>query len=194
MSDDSWQRRSRLPQVSSRLSWEIRRLAVGLLGCFLLLAPVACDSRLPDGAAEPALSSPAEPGVSREEGSGDPPEVLGLGPQIASVNSGGWWTDDDDEGFYRVVLEDRGFEHVVSKVWVQWIEISPVGGAQRIRETADIEELNGAAACKLEIHRLLPTAEGVEIELVGQNSYTTEAVRFVLRAGAPGIWTLESPT
>ena len=131
----------------------------------LLLGAVGCGPSAPEGSARPSEGGTGEPGGPPAEGPAEPLGSLGLRPEVSAVASGGWWSSGSTEGIYRVVLVDQGFEHVVTKAYLQWIETSSVGGAQTVLETAPLDQLNETPLFKLEIARLRPTTEGIEIEL-----------------------------
>jgi hypothetical protein len=52
-------------------------------------------------------------------GAQDPP--LALSPTIVSVVSSGYWERSADHGSYRLIVENVGFEHVMSRVLAQWV-------------------------------------------------------------------------
>src|SRR4051794_28214167 len=41
---------------------------------------------------------------------------------LAYVISGGWWERGDAHGRYRVLVYSPGFEHVISQVFVEWVQ------------------------------------------------------------------------
>ena len=45
----------------------------------------------------------------------------GVAPDVESVISGGYWEDGAQSGRYRVVLVNSGFEHVTSRLRVEWV-------------------------------------------------------------------------
>ncbi len=42
-------------------------------------------------------------------------------PSVLSVRSGGYWEAAGESGVYRVVVVNAGFEHVTSRVFVEWL-------------------------------------------------------------------------
>lgn len=42
-------------------------------------------------------------------------------PEIREIKSFGHWGTDDYEGNYRIVIINKGFEHVSSNVYIEWI-------------------------------------------------------------------------
>jgi hypothetical protein len=76
-------------------------LTVALTTLILPLKSTAQEVVIADSASEPAISA--------------------LTDEIAQVASGGWWGTDDAGGWYRVVVMTGGFEHVSSRLFIQWI-------------------------------------------------------------------------
>ena len=44
-----------------------------------------------------------------------------VSPEVESVVSGGYWEHQGSSGRYRVVLVNSGFEHVSSRLRVEWV-------------------------------------------------------------------------
>ncbi|RJG04729.1 hypothetical protein D3870_00685 [Noviherbaspirillum cavernae] len=44
-----------------------------------------------------------------------------LTPEVESVASGGYWENGNDSGRYRVIVVNSGFEHVTSRIIVEWL-------------------------------------------------------------------------
>lgn len=81
----------------------IARAAVVSLGLgFLAPAALAAQTAIaPDSAFLPTLSA--------------------LDPSVTAVSSGGAWAAGGEEGWYRVIIVTGGFEHVSSRLFVQWM-------------------------------------------------------------------------
>ena len=53
------------------------------------------------------------------------------------------WRDEKREGFVRIAILDLGWEHVVSRVWLQWIERgSDDASGNTIVATTEVRELS----------------------------------------------------
>jgi hypothetical protein len=48
-------------------------------------------------------------------------DVRNLPPHVHSVHSGGYFEQGNQDGFYRVVVMVGGFEHVIARLYVQWV-------------------------------------------------------------------------
>ena len=56
--------------------------------------------------------------------SGEEASVAALNADIVSIVSGGEWQGDGRNGFYRLVVVSGGYEHVTSRLYVQWVQES----------------------------------------------------------------------
>ena len=57
-------------------------------------------------------------GLAREES-----DVSALNADVVSVVSRGEWQAAGRSGFYRLVVVSGGYEHVTSRLYVQWVEM-----------------------------------------------------------------------
>lgn len=125
----------------------------------------------------------------------DPAALLdSLPPAIATVRTAGWWSDAGREGPYRIVITEHGFDHLVSRLHVQWLELVDEETGLRVVSTVGFDQLNEVPFYQLEIAAIRELPNGLEVELTGFSSYTGEQRHFVVRAGAPGIAELEAPS
>jgi hypothetical protein len=155
----------------------MRPLLATLLGGALVLVG-ACASSGP----------PATPGD-------DPAALLeALPPALATVRTAGWWSDAGREGPFRIVITEHGFDHLVSRLHVQWLELVDEETGLRVVSTVGFDQLNEVPFYQLEIAAIRELPNGLEVELTGFSSYTGEQRHFVVRAGAPGIAKLEAPS
>src|SRR6186713_464278 len=44
-----------------------------------------------------------------------------VSPAIVQVVSGGYWEAGPQHGIYRAIVENQGFEHVSSRLWLEWV-------------------------------------------------------------------------
>lgn len=115
--------------------------------------------------------------------------VEALPPEIATVRTAGWWTEAHRAGTYRIVITEHGFDKIVSRLYLQWLEPDAEAGP-RILATVGFEQLNEVPVYHLEIAAIRPLQDGLEVELDGSSLYTGETRRFLLHAAAPGTATL----
>jgi hypothetical protein len=136
----------------------------------VLIAPSFCAAVL-------AMLWPA-PGVSQSQ----------VPASVTSVVSGGFWQSGSQAGRYRVVVVDEGTEHVVSRVFVEWVKDAeaPETGPAVV---ASVEpELPFGRGLAVLTARLRPLKTGqVEVALAGVMSIQpSKKVQAVLVATRPG--------
>ena len=104
---------------------------------------------------------------------------------IAEVKTGGQWFSAGQHGYFRVIVERHGFEHISSKVFLEWITepSGPNEGAKVVRE-AEINEA-GVSGCSLGIVKL----DGNKLVLDGGSSYSAvSSCRLEFSLGKPGSY------
>ncbi|CAG0943273.1 hypothetical protein BROC_02215 [Candidatus Brocadiaceae bacterium] len=116
--------------------------------------------------------------------------AVGITADVSLVKSGGTWTEGNTEGHYRVIISNRGFDHVVSKLYLQWLELDPEKGTYRIRATVGFAALNDIPVYNLELIGWTPHESRLRVDLDAYNSYSGEKSRFILDAATPGNATL----
>ena len=107
---------------------------------------------------------------------------------VQSVMSGGYWKEGNRSGTYRVVIEQQGWEHLWSRLFVEWIT-EPRGRNDAQTVLAVIEPTlpfgQGTTLLEAKIRRL--GVGRLEIVVDGiPNGLTSKRARVVLEAGAPG--------
>ena len=61
-----------------------------------------------------------------------------VAPGVYGVVSGGYWAAQERAGHYRVVVVNSGFEHVTSRVFVQWVA-GPLSASEAPTVIASVE-------------------------------------------------------
>jgi hypothetical protein len=93
------------------------------------------------GACAPSGSGPGPAIVPAD----DPAALLDwLPPAITTVRTAGWWSDAGREGPYRIVITEHGFDQLVSRLYLQWIELIDKEVGLRVGLNGFAE---GVAAC-----------------------------------------------
>ncbi len=128
-----------------------------------------------------------QPAIGEQESA----DVASLPTTIATVKTTGWWTDGEREGAYRIIIVEHGFDKIVSRLFIQWLEVIEGEPQTKALATAGIEQLNELPAYKLEITAVRELQDRLDIELDGYNHYTSETKRFLVRAGQPSDTSLE---
>lgn len=118
------------------------------------------------------------------------PETVGVIADVFLVRSGGMWTEGDTEGHYKVIISNHGLDHIVSKLYLQWLELEPENGTFKIRKTVGFAALNDMPVYNLEVAGWTPQGSSLRVDLDAYNSYSGEKSHFILDAAAPGAATL----
>jgi hypothetical protein len=117
--------------------------------------------------------------------------VESLPTAVATVRTVGWWSEAGREGPYRVVVTEHGFDKIVSRLYLQWLELLGEPSGARVLTTVGFDQLNQVPLYQLEILAIRELADGLEVELEGSSLYTGEQRHFVLRAGPPAVASLQ---
>lgn len=126
--------------------------------------------------------------VRAAEESSVPGFIESLPPEIATVRTAGWWSAADRSGTIRIVITEHGFDQIVSRLYLQWLEVDEAGA--RVIATLDFDELNEVPVRQLDLAAIRTSATGIEVELTASSLYTDDIEAYLLRAGAPGEATL----
>ncbi len=90
---------------------------------------------------------------------------------VMSVVSAGQWQTDADQGAYRVVVRQLGFEHVSTGVvaeWVAWADDGETPG--RVLASRTLVE---PGLMSFEMPRMTVLADRVRVDLAGVNTYAS---------------------
>lgn len=83
---------------------------------------------------------------------------------ITAVASGGYWEEGDRSGIIRVIVVQQGWEHVTSRVYLEWIEERQAHELKIIRQ-APVDEINEAGVWSIDSPIMIPSASGLRIDL-----------------------------
>jgi hypothetical protein len=72
-------------------------------------------------------------------------DAKGTPVSIHTVQSGGSWESGKQEGFYRVVVVAGGFEHVIARLYVQWIATDQDEREYKLVRTVDVKDVGVAS-------------------------------------------------
>jgi len=109
-----------------------------------------------------------------------------LDPSLSQAVSGGDWEMFGDYGDYRVLIFNRGYEHVSSQVVLQWVTHSREGA--RVFRSVLITELSAgtwSVGISAPFFGKSPT-----IQLQATHTYNLKKARFALTPGSPGQYAL----
>ena len=106
---------------------------------------------------------------------------------IASVASGGHWEADGKYGTYQVIVESAGWEHVMSRVHIQWIEDDPNQREAVIYKSATIKEVSWN--CTLDAPKFTSRKTNHPIvRITGVEPHSDWKCLFILELGTPGVY------
>ncbi|MBM3529757.1 MAG: hypothetical protein FJX62_16865 [Alphaproteobacteria bacterium] len=74
-----------------------------------------------------------------------PKDAQGTPASVHSVQSGGHWERGNDEGFYRVLVTSGGFEHVIARLFIQWIVLDQDKREYRLQRSVEVKEIGIAS-------------------------------------------------
>jgi hypothetical protein len=111
-------------------------------------------------------------------------DVEQLPASIEAAVSGGYWKSGDKDGRYRVVVVNGGFEHVHSKVFLQWVTGPTSERVQSILLSVPVREINESNFWSVGVPEFVTKMR--EISLHATNSYTLEEATFVIKPGVAG--------
>lgn len=117
-------------------------------------------------------------------------DAVGVTADVSTVHTGGAWSERDKEGTYRVIITDRGFDHVKSKLYLQWLVQEPEEGLPQVRATVAFAAFNEMPVYNLDISEWKPQMNRLRVELSAYNSYSGAKCRFIVEAMTPGAATL----
>ena len=75
----------------------------------------------------------------------DVADAKAIPASVQSVQSGGYWQKGDQDGHYRVVVTSGGFEHVISRLFIQWIALDQDAREYKLNRTVEVKEIGIAS-------------------------------------------------
>ena len=109
-----------------------------------------------------------------------------LTPALSAAVTGGSWEESGNRGQYRVLVFDKGLEHVSSEVFLQWLAETEDGS--RVLRNIPVAELStGFWSVGVPMFR---AGRRATFELGATNPYSLENTRFVLRPQLAGKYTI----
>jgi hypothetical protein len=106
--------------------------------------------------------------------------------EIAHVVTGGWWTDSADaDGRFRIVVVSGGWEHVSSRVYLDWLRADEDSLGLVLQTQVLVSEIEEGVWV---VGPPTLSCEGgrCEASLIGTNTYTQEKRGWRLELYGPG--------
>lgn len=113
-----------------------------------------------------------------------------LDAEIAFVSTGGTWSQGDRTGFVRVVVVNGGFEHVTSRLFLQWLAVDREKGAW-IVESIPVDSVNQPSVWSLRQPEISHEKEVTVVRLHAANPYDGEDTIFMVSVRGPGDFGVE---
>src|SRR6266516_2503580 len=96
-------------------------------------------------------------------------DSLALDPSIAHVLTGGSWSAAGASGQYRFVVRTSGWEHVVSELYIQWLQEDPQARRITVRATRLVTPIS-PGVYSLDRPELTCKDTGCHIRISGTNA------------------------
>ncbi len=113
-----------------------------------------------------------------------------LDAAVSYVAAGGRWQVADEQGGYRVIVRDLGFDHVMSRVWLEWLSQSVDG--PRVRTSVPIVEINQHVGLSVGSPIVLVSPKGTEIQFHAVESHDPAVKHLVrIRPGGPSKYSIQ---
>lgn len=119
-------------------------------------------------------------------------------PEVTTVSTLGRWSSGTVSGSYRLLVVRDGWEHVWTRVYVEWLP-DPTDRDAKPPEPARIQELippavaQGSAVLEATARTKGPGLLEVSVSATSNMQIGAEAKRFVFVAREPGVVRLVSP-
>jgi hypothetical protein len=113
-------------------------------------------------------------------------EPSALGPAIVHVVSGGAWSDETTSGEWRAVVRNRGFEHVRSRLTIEWLAADPDSQVTRVVRSRRVTEFE-REPWSLGPPKFLRDRQGWVLVIEGTNPYTLVTRSWRFRLGRPAV-------
>lgn len=108
---------------------------------------------------------------------------------VAWVASGGYWETKSERGRYRIIVEEGGWEHVKSRIHIEWIAERSKEKRLAVVAAATVSELGDQWT--FGSPKIVPSKTGVSLELPATDPHDGRQRKFVLELGAPGRYRIK---
>jgi len=108
---------------------------------------------------------------------------------IHNVAAGGYWSIDKDEGFFRAVVTAGGIEHVVHRLYIQWLKNDVATQSYELVRTISVKELNLGHGYVMSVKTSFGDINSFKIDVIA-NSRGGEKKHFAIIAKGDGKYTI----
>jgi hypothetical protein len=107
---------------------------------------------------------------------------------IHTVDAGGYWARGKEEAFFRIVVIAAGVEHVVHRLYLQWLTVDSDSQEYRVVRTTPVKEINeGHCSSVLEVKPDFANVGQLKVAIAAKPRGRSPERRFVLTAQADGL-------
>lgn len=116
--------------------------------------------------------------------------VPDVSPSIVQVASFGFWQDGSQQGVYRAIVENQGFEHVDSRLWLEWVA-EPVNaqGSPQVVGKVEVIEIRGWSVL---VEPAQPALVQGTIRVAATNPHSLERRVFTIELSSVGKYRVVS--
>ena len=114
-----------------------------------------------------------------------------LDPSVTHVVSGGTWRSREGEGTFRVVVRNQGWEHVSSRLTVEWLAANQDSRSVTVLRSQSPAEIS-EGRWSLGAPQLIRQSARWMLLIEGTNPYTLATRRWRFALGPPGVVTVQS--
>ena len=117
---------------------------------------------------------------------------VAIAPEVTSVTMVGRWQDKGDSGSYRVIVIRDGWEHVWSRIYVEWLK-DPSEREDPTQAPVSIQELvppgiaQGTAVLEASARASKPGNIVITVRAVSSMEVGAKAQTFIFGASKPGV-------
>lgn len=110
---------------------------------------------------------------------------------IHHVASGGYWAVGGEEGYFRAVVVAGGIEHVVHRLYIQWLRNDMKTQGYKLIRTVNVKELNMGHGYILKVKTAFGNENAFKID-ISAHSRGGQAKRFAITAKGDGRYVIRS--
>ena len=116
--------------------------------------------------------------------------VGALPPEIEFVLATGYWSDKDREGNFRVLITQHGYEHVDSRLYLQWLAHDVDTRTSRVAANVPVKELNEPLRFHLQVQVKGQEINQLKLSVIATNSRTEQVKAFTIEVTGFGKYKL----
>jgi hypothetical protein len=111
---------------------------------------------------------------------------------IHRIDAGGYWARGKEEGFFRIVVIATGVEHVVHRLYLQWLTVDPDSQEYRVVRTTSVKEINEGHSSVLEVKPDFADMGRLKVAITAKPRGGGPLKQFDLTAQADGTYSLRA--